>query len=67
MGKKSKPRWKANTKHYHENYSESKKKKVWNCLLNRPMRINLQWLIAKGVLEILLGFKEKQNASGYLE
>ena len=27
MGKKSKPRWKANTKHYHENYSESKKKK----------------------------------------
>ena len=66
MGKKSKPRWKANTKHYHANYSESKKK-VWNCLLNRPMRINLQWLISKGVLEILLGFKEKQKASGYLE
>lgn len=44
-----------------------KVKKVWNCLLNRTMRINLQWLIANDVLEILLGFKEKQKASEYLE
>lgn len=44
-----------------------KVKKVLNCLLNRTMRINLQWLIANDVLEILLGFKEKQKASEYLE
>lgn len=44
-----------------------KVKKVWSCLLKRTMRINLQWLIESDVLEILLGFKEKQKASGYLE